>query len=147
VLGVLAYHVEDEIARVELVGHIVLAAALVLLAGVLLRRVRWAPLDGRNRPARVAAGVVAIGLVTYALLRFPAFDDPSGTAFNVAGVLIICMWLSGLLGLALAPIGLSQIRIHGERRLAVLAFVGSLVLPGVLVVAAIACFATDGCFH
>jgi hypothetical protein len=53
----------------------------------------------------------------------------------------------GIAGPFLAILGLERVRESGERLLAVLAFVVSLVLPGIFFANLIACAVTDACFH
>jgi hypothetical protein len=50
-------------------------------------------------------------------------------------------------GPVVAIIGLEGVRHSGERFLAVAAFVGSLVLPGIFIANLCACAVTDACFH
>jgi hypothetical protein len=53
----------------------------------------------------------------------------------------------GVVGPFFAIWGLERVRQSGERRLAVVAFVASLVLPGIFFANVVACAVTDACFH
>ena len=57
------------------------------------------------------------------------------------------MFAVGLAGPVIAIRGLEGVRRSGERRLAVAAFVASLVLPGIFFANVYACAVTDACFH
>lgn len=143
----LAYHADDEIARVETVGYVVLGVLLAVVGFVLMWRIRGAP-RGRNRLARLAAVVAAIGIGAYGLLRWaPLDDDPSGVALALLYLVLLLPFVAGVAGPVLAVTGLGRVAMHGERSLAVLAFVSSLVVPGLFVVSVVACVITDACFH
>lgn len=144
----LAYHADDEIARAVTTGEIVIAAILVVIAIALLLRLRGAPTEGRNRRARTAAAVVGIGLATYVVNRLiPYSDDPGEATLALLTVFYVLTFAVGVIGPFLAILGLEQVKQSGERVLAVAAFVGSLVLPGIFVANVIACAVTDACFH
>jgi hypothetical protein len=144
----LAYHADDEIARDVARGEIVLAIVLIVIGIALMRRLEGAPSGGRNRLARIAAAVVAIGIVAYALNRvIPYGDDPNGALVTLGLSLFLVEFAVGVAGPVLAIFALERVRGSGERRLAVLAFVVSLVLPGIFAANAVACAITDACFH
>lgn len=146
---VLAYHADDEIARAVTTGEIVIAAILVVIAIALLLRLRGAPTEGRNRMARIAATVAAIGIGAYvaAYRVIPYGDDPGDALVALGFGLLMLMLAVGVVGPFLAILGLERVRESGERVLAVAAFVASLVLPGIFVANVIACAVTDACFH
>jgi len=144
----LAYHAEDEIARDVARGEIVLAIVLIVIGIALMRRLEGAPEGGRNLWARVAAAVVAVGIAAYALNRvIPYGDDPSAALDSLAISLFLIAFAVGVVGPILAIRALQYVRYKGERRLAVLTFVASLVLPGIFAANAVACAVTDACFH
>jgi hypothetical protein len=144
----LAYHADDEIARAVAIGEIVIAAILVVIAIALLMRLRGAPTEGRNRMARIAATVAAVGIAAYVANRvIPYGDDPGDALLVVLFALLMLMLAVGVAGPFLAILGLERVRTSGERVLAVAAFVASLVLPGIFIANVIACAVTDACFH
>jgi hypothetical protein len=145
---VLAYHAEDEIARAVAIGEVVVGVVLVVIGLALLRRLEGAPTAGRNVRARRAGVVVAGGIGAYALNRAIPYGDDPGNALVALGLsLLLLMVIVGVTGPVLAIFGLEGVRFDGERRLAVLVFVASLVLPGIFVANFVACAVTDACFH
>ena len=145
---VLAYHAEDEITRAVILGEIVVGVVLVVIGIVLLHRLRGAPEGGPNRWARRAAAVVATGVAAYALHRLiPYGEDPDRALVALGLTLLFAMFAVGIAGPVIAIRGLEGVKHSGERRLAVAAFVGSLVLPGIFVANVYACAVTDACFH
>jgi hypothetical protein len=147
VLLPLAYHAEDEIARDVARGEIVLAFVLIVIGIALMRRLEGAP-PGRNHVARVAAAVAAVGIAAYALNKLiPYGDDPNGALVTLGLSLFFVEFAVGLVGPVLAILGLQAVRGNGERRLAVVAFIISLVLPGIFAANVVACAVTDACFH
>jgi hypothetical protein len=142
----LAYDADDEIDRVVVIGEIVLGVVLIVIGLALMRRLQGAPERGRNRWARRAAVVVALGIGAYALGRLIP-DDSDQPLLALAIALFLVTWLVGVAGPVLAVFGLDLVRYQGERRLAVAAFVASLVLPGIFVANVVACAVTDACFH
>jgi hypothetical protein len=147
VLLPLAYHADDEIARDVARGEIVLAFVLIVIGIALMRRLEGAP-SGRNLVARIAAAVVAVGIVAYALNRvIPYGDDPNKALVTLGISLLLVEFAAGVVGPILGIRALQYVRSRGERRLAVLAFVMSLVLPGILAANVVACAVTDACFH
>ena len=146
---VLAYHADDEIARAVATGEIVIGALLAVIGIALLWRLRGAPERGRNRMARIAALVVGIGIAAYVLVYrvIPYGDDPNDALVGLGYGLLLLMLAVGVGGPFLGILGLEQVRHSGERRLAVAAFVASLVLPGIFFANLYACYVTDACFH
>ena len=143
----LAYHADDEIARDVARGEIVLAIVLIVIGIALMRRLEGAP-AGRNLVARIAAAVSAIGIAAYALNRaIPYGDDPNGALVALGLTLLFVEFAAGVVGPILGIRALQYVRTKGERRLAVLAFVTSLVLPGIFAANVLACALTDACFH
>jgi len=145
---VLAYHTDDEIARAVATGEIVIGVLLVVIGIALLLRLKGAPAGGRNRRARIAAIVVAIGIAAYVAHRVIPYGDDPGDALVTLGLSLLFLMLAvGVAGPFLAILGLERVRDSGERLLAVAAFVGSLVLPGIFFANVYACAVTDACFH
>jgi hypothetical protein len=143
----LAYHADDEIARDVAIGEVVLAVVLIVIGIALMRRLEGAP-SGKNRRARLAAAVVAGGILAYALNRaIPYGDDPNGVLVALGLSLFLIEYAVGIAGPFLAILALERVRHEGERRLAVLTFTASLVLPGIFVANVVACALTDACFH
>ena len=129
---VLAYHADDEIARVRgqwLVGLFVVLAAVLL---VLFARRRGADDDGPNWLSRIAMAL-AVVVAPFAWLGPLLYLVPP---FFLAPVTVV--------GLAIAGLVRRPLR---EPRLAIVAF----ALAGLSIVwltsEAAACFATDACFH
>ena len=144
----LAYHADDEITRVVTIGEVFLGMALVVIGLALMHRLQGAPEGGRNRWARRAAVVVGLGIAAYVLHRaIPYGDDPSDPLVGLAVGLLLLMLAVGVVGPFFAIWGLEGVRQSGERRLAVVAFVASLVLPGIFLANVVACAVTDACFH
>jgi hypothetical protein len=143
----LAYHADDEIARDVARGEIALAIALIVIGIALMRRLEGAP-AGRNLLARIASAVSAIGIAAYVLNRaIPYGDDPKGALVTLGLSLLFVEFAAGVIGPILGIRALQCVRTKGERRLAVLAFVTSLVLPGLFAANVVACAVTDACFH
>jgi hypothetical protein len=145
---VLAYHADDEIARAVATGEIVIGVLLVVIGIALLWRLRGAPAGGRNGWARAAAAVASVGIAAYLLYHFiPESDDPSNAVLGLFYALLLLMMAVGVGAPFVAILGLGNVRDSGERRLAVAAFVASLVLPGIFFANLVACAVTDACFH
>jgi hypothetical protein len=77
----------------------------------------------------------------------PYGDDPGDALVGLGFGLLLLMMAVGVGGPFLAILGPGQVRHSGEHRLAVAAFVASLVLPGIFFANLIACAVTDACFH
>ena len=141
----LGYHADAEVERVYTQGAVVGLAALAVLGVALALGVRGPA--GRNRYARRAALVAALGLLAHALVQVVPEDLPS-TAWALVG------WSAWYVRAAvflvappLAVIGISAVRRDGEKWVAIGALLAALVLPMLFVAWFRACGVTDGCFH
>ena len=141
----LGYHADAEIDRLYTQGAVVGLAGLALLGVALALGVRGPA--GRNRYARAAGLVAALGLLAHALVHVMPEDLPS-TAWAVLG------WSAWFVRAAvffvappLALIGVYAVRRDGQKWVAIGALLASLVLPMLFVAWFVACAVTDACFH
>jgi hypothetical protein len=124
---VLAYHADDDIVRVWIVGGVVGAAAVAVVAVVLAPRLPSGPGGGAGVPA-VAIGVAAL---TGAL---------AATGFYVLMIVAPISVFFGVTAVARLPR-------TGSKPLALAALVASLLALDLLLSAYVACGITDACFH
>jgi hypothetical protein len=142
VLDLLAYHRDADVAHAVLAAKVVAGVVLTALAGGL---VLWLPghEGGRNLAARAALVVAGAGLFAYGVFKVLP-DGASATAYGVTWIAFV---LAGLAGPAFGVAGAFGARRDGERRLAVVGLLGSLLLPAIFAANVTACALTDGCFH
>ena len=124
---VLAYHADDEIVRLWILGGVVGAAAVAVLAVVLAPRLPPGPGDG--------AGVPAVAIAIAALTGVLA-----ATGFYLLMIVAPVSLFFGVWAVARLPK-------TGSKRLALAALVASLLALDLLLSAYVACGITDACFH